>query len=125
MHVQGQNRDQATLLPERLDDLIGDDNAVRLIDILAVDDQGGFVVFELKRARSPDYAIGQLARYMGWVQQTIGKGHEVRGIIVAKEIGKNLRYAVSVVPNVNLFEYDVEFHLRLADDIQGNESGGS
>jgi len=32
LHVQGQNRDQATLLPEQLDDLIGDDNAVRLID---------------------------------------------------------------------------------------------
>ena len=32
MHVQGQNRDQATLFPERLDDLIGEDNAVRVID---------------------------------------------------------------------------------------------
>ena len=32
LHVQGQNHDQATLLPERLDDLIGDGNAVRLID---------------------------------------------------------------------------------------------
>jgi transposase len=32
MHVQGRNRDQATLLPERLDDLIGEDNAVRVID---------------------------------------------------------------------------------------------
>ncbi len=50
------------------------------IDILAVADSGAFVVFELKRASSPDRAIGQLARYMGcWVSQTIGKGQEVRG----------------------------------------------
>ena len=41
--------------------------AVGPIDILARDDTGAFVVFELKRARSPDHAIGQLARYMGWV----------------------------------------------------------
>ena len=32
MHVQGQNRDQATLFPERLDELIGEDNAVRVVD---------------------------------------------------------------------------------------------
>jgi RecB family endonuclease NucS len=82
------------------------------IDILAVDDQGAFVVFELKRARSPDRAIGQLARYMGWLQQTAGKGHEVRGIIVAKAISEQLRYAALVFPNVSLFEYKVEFHLK-------------
>ena len=29
----------------------------------------------------------------------------------------NLRYAVSVVPNVSLFEYEVEFHLKAAHDV--------
>jgi hypothetical protein len=85
------------------------------IDILAIDDDGAFVVFELKRANSPDRAIGQLARYMGWVSQTIGKGHQVRGVIVAKSISDNLRYAASVVPDVSLFEYRVEFHLKQAN----------
>jgi hypothetical protein len=92
--------------------------AVGPIDILAVDDLGAFFVFELKRARSPDRAIGQLTRYMGWVRHTIGKDHEVNGIIVAKEISDSLRYAVSVVPNVRLFEYEVEFHLKPALDIR-------
>ena len=92
--------------------------AVGPIDILAVDDSGAFFVFELKRARSPDRAIGQLARYMGWVRQTIGKNREVHGIIVAKEISDALRYAVSVVPNVSLFEYEVEFRLKPAQDIR-------
>ncbi|MDA8351298.1 MAG: endonuclease NucS [Pseudomonadota bacterium] len=91
--------------------------AVGPIDILAVDEKGAFIVFELKRARSPDMAIGQLARYMGWVRQTIGKDREVFGVIVAKSIGEKLRYAVSVVPNVSLFEYEVEFPLRPAHDI--------
>ncbi len=81
------------------------------IDILAIDDVGAFFVFELKRARSPDSAIGQLTRYMGWVRQTIGRDREVKGIIVAREITDGLRYAVSVVPNVSLFEYEVSFRL--------------
>jgi hypothetical protein len=91
--------------------------AVGPIDILAVDDSDAFFVFELKRGRSPDYAIGQLSRYMGWVHETIGKGRGVNGVIVAKEIGAGLRYAVAVVPNVSLFEYEVEFHLKPAQEI--------
>jgi hypothetical protein len=87
--------------------------AVGPIDILAIDDvSNAFVIFELKRARSPDHAIGQLARYMGWVKQTSGKDHDVRGVIVAKTITKNLRYAVSVIPNMSLFEYEVSFQLK-------------
>jgi endonuclease len=96
--------------------------AVGPIDILAVDDSGSFFVFELKRARSPDRAIGQLARYMGWVGQTIGKNRAVNGIIVAKEISENLRYAVSVVPQVSLFEYEVEFRLKPAQQIASKQA---
>lgn len=92
--------------------------AVGPIDILARDKTGSFFVFELKRASSPDKAVGQLARYMGWVKQTIGKGQEVHGVIVAKNIGPKLRYAVSVVPNVSVFEYEVKFLLRPAHEIE-------
>jgi len=92
-------------------------SAVGPIDILAVDDKDSFFVFELKRAHSADRAIGQVARYMGWVQQTIGKGREVFGVIVAKSISENLRYAASIIPKVHLFEYEVEFHLKSAHDL--------
>jgi len=86
--------------------------AVGPIDILAIDDSNAFIVFELKRGRSPDHAIGQLTRYMGWVKQTIGKENEIRGVIVAKTISGNLKYAVAVIPNVSLFEYEVSFQLK-------------
>jgi hypothetical protein len=85
------------------------------IDILAVDQNRAFVVFELKRGASPDRAIGQLARYMGWIKQNLAKGREVYGVIVAKEIGDKLRYAITVLPRVSLFQYEVEFHLQPAD----------
>ena len=48
---------------------------------------------------------------MGWVKETIGKDRKIN-VVVAKEIGPNLRYAVSVIPNITLFEYEFEFHLK-------------
>ena len=88
------------------------------IDILAVDGDGTFYVFELKRARSPDQAIGQVARYMGWVRETIGRGRQVRGVIVARTITDNLRYAILAMPNVSLFEYEVQFRLNPAREFR-------
>ena len=85
------------------------------IDILATDSKGNFYAFELKRAKSPDKAIGQIARYMGWLKNEIGKNKEVNGIIVAKEITENLKYSVAALNNVSLFEYAVSFTLNTVE----------
>jgi len=82
------------------------------IDILAQDDSGDFVVFELKLERGPDRALGQLARYMGWVKLHLAGESSVRGVVVARSIDDRLRYAVCVIPNVSLLEYIVEFRLH-------------
>jgi endonuclease len=91
--------------------------AVGPIDILAIDELENFIVFELKRARSPDHTIGQLSRYMGWVKRTIGAGKSVKGVIVARAISDNLKYAIGVIPHVSLFEYQVSFKLNSAHDL--------
>lgn len=83
----------------------------RRIDILAVDDEGNFVVFELKRGRSPDHAIGQLTNYMGWITLNLAQGKKVSGVIVARTISESLREALTVLPNVFLFEYKLTFSL--------------
>jgi hypothetical protein len=88
------------------------------IDILAKDVGGASVVFELKRAKSPDEAVGQLARYMGWVKKNIANGQQVHGVIAAKEITEKLRYAILVMPNVTLLEYKVRFDLKPANDLK-------
>lgn len=82
------------------------------IDILALDSDDSLVVFELKRGRVADRAIGQLSRYIGWVKKNLAKGRMVKGVIVAKSISTNLRHAVVAVPNVSLFEYQVSFNLN-------------
>ena len=90
------------------------------IDILAVDEADRFVVFELKLERGPDRALGQLARYMGWVHAHLSPKADVSGVIVARTIDERLRYAVGVMPRVTLLEYEVSFQLREASPILGS-----
>jgi len=94
------------------------------IDILAVDPAGNFSVFELKLERGPDRALGQLARYMGWVKVNLARERSVGGIVVARSIDERLRYAVSVIPNVVLLEYEVDFHVREVAAITPNQQAG-
>lgn len=81
------------------------------IDILATYD-GDFYVIELKAGRGPDAALGQVLRYMGWVKIHLAVNKNVFGIVVASDIGKKLRYAVTQVPSVRLMEYDLAVTLR-------------
>jgi len=82
------------------------------IDLLATDEDGSFFVFELKLGRGPDSAVGQLTRYMGWIRENLARGHEVRGVIVARFIGDKARYAASEVKNAVLLEYEIDFRVR-------------
>jgi hypothetical protein len=84
----------------------------RYIDLLAVDSQGCYVVIELKVSRGYDRVIGQLLRYMAWVEKNMQTAKPVRGIIVAKEITEDLKLAASRISGVKLIEYEIEFRLR-------------
>lgn len=89
----------------------------RFIDILAVDQQGGFVVIELKVSRGYDRVVGQLMRYVAWVKKNLAEtGQSVRGIIVARQISEDLLLACSMVPNVELFEYELSLSLRKVNE---------
>lgn len=84
----------------------------RFIDILAVGNDGSFTVIELKVSRGYDRVIGQLLRYMGWVEKNLANGKGVRGIIVANEITPDLILATTNLPSVKLFEYELSFSVK-------------
>lgn len=87
------------------------------IDILAKDDYGNFIVFELKLSRGADKALGQLLRYMGWVKKHLANGKEVVGIIVANKMDTKIKYAVSMIPEVSLWEYEMNFLLNKVEEV--------
>ena len=83
------------------------------IDILCQEANGDFVVIELKKNSTNDKAVGQISRYMGWVKENLAPDKNVTGIILTgkpKENDKgdrNLRYAVSTHPAIELRYYDI------------------
>jgi endonuclease len=85
----------------------------RRIDILAVDSNGAFVVIELKVSRGYEKVIGQLQRYMAWIERELADQQTVRGIIVANEITEDLILATSLIADrVKLFEYSISFQIQ-------------
>lgn len=85
----------------------------RFIDILALDAQQNFVVIELKVSRGYDRVIGQILRYMAWIEKHHAEPRQhVRGIIAAREISEDLKLACSYLPNVSLYEYALSVTLN-------------
>jgi len=86
--------------------------AVGPIDILTVDENGDFYIFETKLSKGMDRALGQLLRYMGWIKVNLAKDKNVYGIIVANKMDEKIKYAVEVTPNVSLCEYEMKFDIN-------------
>lgn len=86
------------------------------IDILTTDEEGNFIVFELKLSRGADKALGQLQRYMGWIKKNLAKDKKVKGIIVANKMDDKIKYAVMVTNDIVLYEYEMKFELSKPKD---------
>jgi len=83
------------------------------IDILAASKDGTrLLVVELKKGRATDRVVGQTLRYIGYVRDELAdEGQTVEGAIIAPDDGLALRRALSVVPNVAFYRYEVNFRL--------------
>ena len=94
-------------------------NQVGVIDILCKDNNGDFVVIELKKERSSDAVVGQIQRYMGWVKENLAQDKDVRGIIIWHRQKENsgdltkLLSALKVNPKISLKFYELE--LKISD----------
>ena len=85
---------------------------IGFIDILAKDKKTkNYVVIELKKNQTSDDTIGQLLRYMGQIKRN-KKDDGVKGIIVAGQFDTKLDHAKSMIPNSEVFLYEVDFKLK-------------
>jgi hypothetical protein len=85
------------------------------VDILAVHKkQSRLLVVELKRNQSTDQTVGQVLRYMGWIEKHLAKetGKTVEGLIIAHKGDKSAYYALSLLPHVKMMTYEIEFNLK-------------
>ena len=84
------------------------------IDILAISkDKKEYLVIELKKGRTSDVVVGQTLRYMGFVQNDLAvNGETVRGVVIALEDDLRLRNALSMVPTIDFFRYQINFKLN-------------
>jgi predicted RNA-binding protein len=84
------------------------------IDFLCTDqDTGELVVIELKRGKSSDATVGQILRYISWVEENLAEQSQgTRGIIIAREIDDALKYSIRGLSQVSVLTYRVDFELR-------------
>ncbi len=89
---------------------------VGIIDILATDKNGDFVVIELKRDSSGYKVVGQILNYISWVKDQLANGKKVRGLIIVGEADKTLLSAIKPVGEIiQLKEYRVQLDLKEID----------
>jgi hypothetical protein len=86
-----------------------DTEVVGIIDLLALDKNGDFVVIELKAGRAADGVCGQILGYISWVRKELGGGKKVRGVIVASEFSERLCHAAEEVGTLSLIKYKITF----------------
>lgn len=87
-----------------------DTKTVGQIDLLYQNNTENLLVVELKRTEdTTDKAVGQIARYLGWTLENLGKNKKVEGILVARSASEELKYAVKALKNCKLFIYEIQF----------------
>ncbi len=83
------------------------------VDILAISkDKKRLLVVELKKGRASDAVVGQVLRYMGYVQEELAEEDQaVKGVIIALEDDPKIRRALKMTPNIDFYRYQISFKL--------------
>jgi restriction system protein len=83
------------------------------LDILAISkDKKRLLVVELKKGRASDVVVGQILRYMGYVQEELAEeGQTVEGVIIALEDDQRIRRALTMTPSIQFYRYQISFKL--------------
>ena len=72
-------------------------------------------VIELKRGRASDQVVGQVGRYLGYVDRYLTRsGEQTRGVILAREISNRLAHACYAVPTIEAWTFDRQLRVHPA-----------
>lgn len=75
-------------------------------------DKRRLLVVELERGRVSDVVVGQFLSYMGFIKgEIVETDQEVEGAIIALEDDQKLRWALTVVPGISVYRYEIWFKL--------------
>lgn len=75
-------------------------------------------ILELKKGSTSDRAVGQILRYIGWVRahlddlEGVSADAEVEGRLIVSDSSEKLEYAMAVIPELTLYEYEMEVTLN-------------
>lgn len=83
------------------------------IDILAKHKKDPrWLVIELKRNQTSDATIGQVLRYIGYIQEEVAEpGETVEGLVISHQSDESIEYALKAIENVKYARYEVGFKL--------------
>ena len=71
------------------------------IDLLCYDRKHNrYVVIELKNVRAGQNTFGQIATYLGWVEQRVSNGHPAEGLVIARGFDNRFLSAVATTDRV-------------------------
>ena len=83
------------------------------VDVLAISkDRKRLLVVELKRGRASDVVVGQILRYMGYVQEELAETDQtVQGVVIALEDDQRIRPALAMTPFIAFYLDQIQFQL--------------
>jgi len=86
------------------------------IDIFALSkDKTEYLVVELKKGRTSDAVVGQIQRYMHFIEENADPDQKVKGLIIALEDDKNIRRSLGGSRyEIDFYRYEVSFQLTRA-----------
>jgi restriction system protein len=86
------------------------------MDILAISKDGKtLLVVELKKGKPSDSVVGQVLRYMSYIQEELAEDDQtVKGVVIAQQDDPRLRRALAMVPSIQFYKYNMRFTLSKA-----------
>ena len=84
---------------------VGYASGVGVIDVLAKDSSGTFVVVKVAERGQGEELVAATLQRMGWVRKHLGKNKDkVRGIVLVEQAPENLSYTVSAMAGTIIFK---------------------